>query len=238
MRVALVTGASRGLGKEIGIALSRKGYTLAVNYLASRREAEDIASAAGGGSFALQADVGDPAQVRSMSVFIEQRCRRLDVIVNNAGIARDNLLVRQSESEWDEVIRTNLTGCFNVIRALSPLMVKSGGGHIVNIASRSGLAGKAGQPAYSAAKAALLGVTRTAAAELAAHHIRVNAVLPGYLMTEMGRTAEKAIAAAKEASLLGRLSDPAEVAGFIAFLLTTEGVTGQVFSIDSRPGQG
>jgi 3-oxoacyl-[acyl-carrier protein] reductase len=132
------------------------------------------------------------------------------------------------------VIETNLTGSFNVIRALSPLMVQSGGGHIVNISSRSGLSGKAGQAAYSAAKAAVLGLTRTAAAELATDNIRVNAVLPGYLMTEMGKAAEKASHAAKEASLLKRLSDPQEVAGFIAFLVSTEGVTGQVFSIDSR----
>lgn len=234
MRVALVTGASRGLGKEIGLTLAQKGYTLVVNFLTSGHAAEKVAAAAGGDSFSLQADVGDPAQVRRMSGVIEARCGRLDVIVNNAGIARDNLLVRQSEKEWNEVIKTNLTGCFNVIRTLSPLMVKSGGGHVVNISSRSGLTGKTGQAAYSAAKAALLGLTCTAAQELAAHHIRVNAVLPGYLMTEMGRTAERAADAAREASLLKRLSDPAEVAGFIAFLVSTEGVTGQVFRLDSR----
>jgi 3-oxoacyl-[acyl-carrier protein] reductase len=234
VRVALVTGASRGLGKEIALALARRGYTVVANYLTAKRNAEEVVAAAGGDSFPAQADVGDPDQVRRMHSLIEARCGRLDVIVNNAGITRDSLIVRQSEEEWDEVIKTNLTGCFVVIRTLSPLMVKSGGGHIVNISSRSGLAGKTGQAAYSAAKAALFGVTRTAAAELAAHHIRVNAVLPGYMRTEMGTTAEKAIEAAREASLLKRLSDPAEVAEFIAFLVNTESVTGQVFSLDSR----
>jgi 3-oxoacyl-[acyl-carrier protein] reductase len=238
MRVALVTGASRGLGKEIALALSSRGYIVIVNYLSSRREAEDVAAAAGSGSFAFRANVGDREEVRRMSEIIAERCGRIDVIVNNAGIARDKLLVRQSEPEWDEVIATNLTGCFTIIRALSPLMVKSGGGHIVNISSRSGIAGKSGQVSYSAAKAALIGITFTAASELAAHDIRVNAVLPGYLMTEMGRSAEKAADAAKEASLLKRLSDPAEVADFIAFLVTTRGITGQVFSIDSRMKQG
>ncbi len=234
VRVALVTGASRGLGKEIALTLARSGYAVVVNYLTAEGAAEEVVAAAGGGSFSLRADVSDPKQVQSMPCLIGARCGRLDVVVNNAGITRDNLLIRQSEQEWDEVMSTNLKGPFNVMRAFSPLMVKSGGGHIVNISSRSGLAGKAGQAAYSAAKAALFGLTRTAAAELAAKNIRVNTVLPGYLTTEMGRRAEKAIAAAKEASLLRRLSDPAEVAGFIAFLVSTKGVTGQIFSLDSR----
>ncbi|MDA8432598.1 MAG: SDR family oxidoreductase [Nitrospiraceae bacterium] len=235
MRVALVTGASRGLGREIARALARAGYVVAANYLTAEAEAQETVSMIGTGSFAVRADVGDPAQVLDMRRLIEKRCGRLDVIVSNAGIARDDLLVRQSEKDWDDVIETNLTGSFNVIRLLSPLMVQSGGGHIVTISSRAGHAGKAGQAAYSAAKAGLLGVTRTAAVELAADNIRVNAVLPGYLMTEMGKSAERAADAAKKASLLNRLSDPKEVAGFIAFLVGTEGVTGQVFSIDSRP---
>jgi 3-oxoacyl-[acyl-carrier protein] reductase len=234
MKVALVTGGSRGLGKEIALTLAQKGYAVIVNYLTSERAAEEVVAEAGGDSFSLQADVGDAAHVRRMFHLIEERCGRLDVVVNNAGITKDNLLVRQSEEDWDETIRTNLTGCFHVIHTSSPLMIKSGGGHIINVSSRSGLIGKTGQAAYSAAKAALLGVTRTAAAELATHNIRVNAVLPGYMMTEMGTTAGKAIEAAREASLLKRLCDPVEVAAFIAFLVTTEGVTGQIFSLDSR----
>lgn len=234
MRVALVTGASRGLGREIALALAGMGHAVFVNYLSAEREAAEVVRKAGPEAVAVKADVADPGQVQAMADRISREAGRLDVIVNNAGVTKDNLLLRQSEKEWDLLIRTNLNGCFHVIRSLAPLMVKSGGGHIVNISSRSGLIGKAGQAAYSAAKAALLGVTRTSAAELAMYNIRVNAVLPGYMKTEMGTSAEKAIEAAKEASLLKRLSDTAEVADFVAYLVGTESVTGQVFSLDSR----
>ncbi len=234
MRVALVTGASRGLGSEIVLALAGSGHAVFVNYLSSEREAAEVVRKAGSNAFAVKADVADPGQVQAMADRIAREAGRLDVIVNNAGITKDNLLVRQTEREWDLLIGTNLTGCFHVLRTLTPLLVKSGGGHIVNISSRSGLIGKSGQVAYSAAKAALLGVTRTAAAEFAPYGIRVNAVLPGYMKTGMGTVAEKAADAAREESLLKRLSDPAEVAGFVAFLVGTEGITGQVFSLDSR----
>ncbi len=234
MRVALVTGASRGLGREIALALAGRGHAVFVNYLSAEREAAEVVRKAGPDAVAVKADVADPGQVQTMADRISQEAGRIDVIVNNAGVAKDNLLVRQSEKEWDLLIRTNLNGCFHVIRSLAPLMVKSGGGHIVNISSRSGLIGKAGQAAYSAAKAALLGITRTSAAELALYNIRVNAVLPGYMKTEMGASAERAIETAKEASLLKRLSDPGEVAQFVAYLVGTESVTGQVFSLDSR----
>ncbi|MDA8105576.1 MAG: SDR family oxidoreductase [Nitrospiraceae bacterium] len=234
MRVALVTGASRGLGREVALVLAGRGHAVFVNYLSAEREAAEVVRKAGSDAVAIKADVADPGQVQAMADRISREAGRLDVIVNNAGITKDNLLLRQSEKEWDLLIRTNLSGCFHVIRSLAPLMVKSGGGHIVNISSRSGLIGKAGQAAYSAAKAALLGVTRTSAAELAPYNIRVNAVLPGYMKTEMGTSAEKSIEAAKEASLLKRLSDTAEVADFIAYLVGTESVTGQVFSLDSR----
>jgi 3-oxoacyl-[acyl-carrier protein] reductase len=233
-KVALVTGASRGLGREIALALAGRGHAVFVNYLSAEREAAEVVGEAGPDAFAVKADVSDPGQVQTMADRIARKAGRLDVIVNNAGLTRDKLLVRQTEEEWDLLIRTNLTGCFHVLQAMTPLLVKSGGGHIVNISSRSGLVGKAGQSAYSAAKAALLGVTRTAAAELAPYGIRVNAVLPGYMKTEMGTAAEKAISAAKEISLLKRLSEPAEVAGFVAFLVSTESVTGQVFCLDSR----
>ena len=234
VRVALVTGASRGLGREIALALAGRGHAVFVNYLSAEREAAEVVRKAGSDAVAVKADVADPGQVQAMADRISQEAGRLDVIVNNAGVTKDNLLLRQSEKEWDLLLRTNLNGCFHVIRSLAPLMAKSGGGHIVNISSRSGLIGKAGQAAYSAAKAALLGVTRTSAAELAMYNICVNAVLPGYMKTEMGTSAEKAIEAAKEASLLKRLSDTAEVADFIAYLVGTESVTGQVFSLDSR----
>lgn len=235
MPVALVTGASRGLGREIALALSRSGYSVAANYLSSDNEAGMlIKEMEASGSLLVKADVGDSAQVEKIGKEIGKRFGRLDAVINNAGIARDSLLLRQSEKEWDETIRTNLKGCFNTVKILSSLIASSGGGHIVTISSYSGLKGKAGQSAYSASKAALLGLTRSAAIELAEYDIRVNAVLPGYMATQMGGGAKKAMLAAREESALGKLSDPAEVVAFISYLLTTKNITGQVFGLDSR----
>ena len=165
---------------------------------------------------------------------IEKRFGRLDAVINNAGITKDNLLLRQSEGDWDRLINTNLKGCFNVIRAMAPLMERSGGGHMLNISSYSGVKGKAGQAAYSASKAALIGLSHTVAKELAGHGIRVNVLLPGYMMTEMGAGAQKAMEKAREESISNNLSDPLEVAAFVAYLLGTKNITGQVFSLDSR----
>jgi 3-oxoacyl-[acyl-carrier protein] reductase len=233
MRTALVTGASRGLGKQIALALSARGYQVAVNYLSSEKEAADVAEKAGEASFAVRADVGDLRQVEEMALQIENRFGRLDAVINNAGVTSDNLLLRQSEDDWDRILKTNLTGCFNVIRTMAPLMKKSGG-HVLNISSYSGLKGKAGQPAYSASKSALIGLSCTAANELAPYDIRVNVLLPGYMMTEMGAAALRAMDKAREDSTLKKLSDPLEVAEFVAYLLATRNITGQVFSLDSR----
>ena len=234
MPVALVTGASRGLGKEIAMSLVKSGYTVFVNYLSADKEASGLIRSAGRQALRMKADVGDAAQVRGMADTIEKESGRLDVVINNAGITKDSLLMKQSEKEWDSIIRTNLTGCFNIIKNMAPLMVKFGGGHIVNISSRSGASGKAGQAAYSASKAALLGLTYTSAVELAVHNIRVNAVLPGFMMTDMGIGAGRAMAEAKGRSMLHRLSEPAEVASVVLSILRTENITGQVFSLDSR----
>ena len=233
-RVALVTGSSRGLGKQVAHTLSTKGFSVVVNYLSSNNDADELVRKLGHNSLAIRADVGDSQQVASMAALIENAFGRLDAVINNAGITRDNLLLRQSEREWDDIIAVNLKGCFNTIRTLAPLMIKSGGGHFVNISSYSGIKGKAGQTAYSASKAALIGLTRTAALELSEHNIRVNAVLPGYMMTGMGLKADKAIETARNKSILQKLSSPAEAAECIVWLLNTENITGQVFSLDSR----
>ena len=161
---------------------------------------------------------------------------RLDLLVNNAGISRDALMPRTTLEDWDAHMDVNLRGPFNMTRALGGLMASNGGGHIINVSSRSAQAGKAGQAAYSASKAALIGFTLSAARELAPAGIRVNAVLPGYLPTDMGRAAPLAMEAARGQSLLGCLGDPQEVASFIGWLAGTSAVTGQVFSIDSRTG--
>jgi len=232
--VALVTGGSRGLGREIVLTLVADGYEVIANYLASEKEALNLAVQTSGRAVAMRADVTLSSQVQEMASLIEDRFRRLDVIVNNAGITKDNLLLRQSESEWDQVVGTNLKGCFNVIRFMTPLMIRSGGGHIVNISSYSGVKGKAGQAAYSASKSALLGLTYTSAAEFAPYGVRVNALLPGYLMTGMGPVAANAVAAAKRSSLLHDLSNPREAASFVSSILKTKNITGQVFCLDSR----
>jgi len=234
MPVALITGASRGLGKEIARVLSAKGYSVAANYVSSHTEADNLIRTIGNNSVAFKADVGDIRQVQAMAEEIKREFGRLVVLINNAGITRDNLLLKQTEAEWDSVIRTNLNGCFNVIRTLSPLMIESGGGHIINIASYSGLKGKAGQAAYSASKAAILGLTVSAAQELSEYNIRVNAILPGYMMTGMGTIARKASEKAKGVSILKNLSEPQDIADFIAYLVQTKNISGQIFNLDSR----
>jgi 3-oxoacyl-[acyl-carrier protein] reductase len=233
-KTALITGASGGLGGSIAQTLAGHGYTIVANYLSAGEAAEAVALAAGGRSCAVRADVGNSGEVTALAKEIEDRFGRIDLVINNAGTTRDNILLRQTEEEWDRVIRTNLTGCFLVTRALSPLMIKSGGGHIVNISSHSGARGKAGQPAYSASKAGIVGLTLSAAAELAEFGIRVNAVMPGYLTTGMGSHAERAMDEARGKSLLKKLSSDQEAADFIAYLVATTHITGQVFSLDSR----
>ena len=234
MRVAVVTGASRGLGKHIAIRLGKAGYHVAVNYCHSQRDADEVLLAMGPQSMGLRADVGMFREVEGMARRVMEEWGRVDVLVNNAGIVRDGLLIKYKEQDWDEVLRVNVRGCFNTVKCLAPLMIQSGGGHIVNISSRSGLRGRAGQPAYSASKASVIGLTRSLAGELAGSNIKVNCILPGYMATETGVRAKEALRVARRQSVLGSLSDPEEVAGFIACLVTTGGVTGQVFCLDSR----
>ncbi|MDO9287854.1 MAG: SDR family NAD(P)-dependent oxidoreductase [Thermodesulfovibrionales bacterium] len=229
-----MTGASRGLGREIALTLAKSGYNVAINYLASENEAKKAADEIGQNAFLIKADVGDARQVEEMAAAVYRKWGRVDVLVNNAGITKDSLMIKLKEAEWDEILRVNLKGCFNTIRAFSRVMIKTGGGHIVNISSYSGVKGKEGQTAYSASKAALLGLTYTAARELAGYNIRVNALLPGYMQTEMGMAAEKAMSKARADSISGSLSDPKEVAGFVEYLIKTDYITGQVFSLDSR----
>ena len=232
-KTALITGGSRGLGREIATALGNLGYKVAVNYLNNKDEAEKVVRLVGGDAFSIKADVGDYGQVEEMARTIEQKWGKLDALINNAGIARDALLVKATGRDWDDVMGVNLKGCFNTVKAFAPLM-KNAGGHIVNISSYSGLRGKRGQAAYSASKAAVIGFTNSVSSELGRYNIRVNAVLPGYMRTYMGETASDAMEAAREESLIGRLSEPGEVAGFVGWLIGTECVAGQVFVLDSR----
>lgn len=234
LKVAVITGASRGLGREVALTLGKSGYKIAVNYLASEKEAMKVADEIATDALLIKSDVGDIKQAEKLAEAVYEKWGRVDVLVNNAGIAKDSLMIKLKEEEWDEVLRVNLKGCCNTIRAFSYFMIKSGGGHIINISSYSGLKGREGQAAYSASKAAVLGLTYTAAKELAEYDIRVNALLPGYMQTEMGKASEAAIAVARNESIAGKLSSPKDAAGFIVYLLKTDNITGQVFCLDSR----
>jgi 3-oxoacyl-[acyl-carrier protein] reductase len=234
MQAALITGASRGLGKALTLAFLNAGYHVAANYCSSEEEVLQIVSTRRESAIAVKADVGDSNEVNAMLETVQRTFGRLDVIICNAGITRDSMLVRQSEADWDLVLKTNLTGCFHIIRAAAPLMIKSGGGHIMNISSISGIKGSEGQAAYSASKAALIGLTITAARELAEYNIRINAVLPGYMLTDMGKNAGRAADKAKQDNILRKYSNPDEIAGWIVSFSGTTGITGQTFNLDSR----
>ena len=233
-KVALITGAARGLGRHLTDSFIADGYAVVVNYLTAEVSAQELIKNRETYALAVKADVGDAMQVREMLRQTNDCFGRLDVVINNAGITRDNLLLKQTEEEWDAIFRTNLSGCFHVIRAAAPIMIETGGGHIINISSYSGVKGKAGQAAYSASKAALIGLTVSSARELAEHHIRVNAILPGYMMTAMGSAAGKAAEKAKEESLLHALSEPSAIAKSIVSLASSGYITGQTISLDSR----
>lgn len=235
-RVAVVTGGTRGLGRALVAAFSEQGYRVVANYHRSESDARELAAHAPdpvrGRVLPIRADVSSAAEVGCMAERVLREWGRIDVLVNNAGITHDALLLRQREEEWDRVLAVNLKGIFNTVRAFAPHMEK--GGHIINLSSYSGLKGNPGQAAYSASKAAVLGLTRTLALELAERDIRVNALLPGYLPTDMGRAAGDALERARAASLLRTLSDPDEAARFAVYLAGTGNITGQVFCIDSR----
>lgn len=233
-KVALITGGARGLGRHLTDSFIAAGYAVVVNYLHAEVSAKELIKNRGIDALAVKADVGNAEQVREMLCQTNDYFGRLDLIINNAGLTRDNLLLRQTEEEWDAVIRTNLTGCFHIIRESVPLMIETGGGHIINIASYAGVKGKAGQAAYSSSKAALIGLTVSAARELAEHNIRVNAILPGYLLTDMGAQSPKAVDQATKDSLLHALSDPVCIAQSIADFATLDYITGQIISLDSR----
>ncbi len=230
--VALVTGASRGLGRELAIGLYRSGHRVIVNYKSQRDNPDGILP--GSDFLYIRADVGNVEAVKRMRDTIADQIGRLDVIINNAGITKDRLLINYDEEDWDDVMRVNLKGCYNVIKYLTPIMIESGGGNIINIASRSGLRGNPGQAAYSASKAAIMGMTLSLAKELAPFNIRVNCIIPGYMPTDMGKVSRKALETAKRQSLLGTLTRTEDVFFIIEAILKSNSVTGQILSVDSR----
>jgi len=237
-RCCLVTGGSRGLGRAIALELGRRGWALCLSYRSNAAAAEQTLSelhAIGAEAFVRRADISDRAAVNGMFDAIQGRWGRLDLLVNNAGISRECLLPRMAETEWDEVMCTDFAGALNCSRAAVRLCESAGHPcHIINIASISGLRGRAGQSHYAAAKGALIGLTQSLAAELGPIGIRVNAVLPGYLPTAMGMASPAAAQSAREEHCLGCLGDVDEAARFIADLADSRTITGQVLRADGR----
>ncbi|WP_390622036.1 3-oxoacyl-[acyl-carrier-protein] reductase [Numidum massiliense] len=237
-KTALVTGASRGIGREIALALASAGADVVVNYAGSEEKAQAVVAeiaALGRRAIALQANVAVYAEVEAMVKRVVREWGRLDILVNNAGITRDNLLVRMKEDDWDAVIATNLKGVFNGIKAVSRPMMKQRYGRIVNLSSVVGVAGNAGQANYVAAKAGVIGLTKTAARELASRGITVNAVAPGFIATDMtAQLGEEAAEQLKGQIPLGRLGQPQDVAGVVRFLASSEAayMTGQTLHVD------
>lgn len=237
-KTALVTGASRGIGRAIALALAKEGYAVAVNYAGSREAAEavrDEITAAGGQAFILQGDVSSAEDVDRIFKTVKEEFGFLDVLVNNAGITRDSLLVRMKENQWDEVIDTDLKSNFLTVKAAGAMMMRRKKGAIINIASVSGIIGNMGQLNYSAAKAGVIGLTKAAARELAPRGIRVNAVAPGFIVTDM---TDKIPDDLKDGMLrsipLGRFGGAEEVARAVAFLASDKAsyITGQVLKVD------
>ena len=237
-KTALVTGASRGIGRAIALALAKEGYAVAVNYAGSREAAEavrDEITAAGGRAFILQGDVSSAEDVDRIFKTIKEEFGFLDVLVNNAGITRDSLLFRMKENQWDEVIDTDLKSNFLTVKAAGAMMMRRKKGSIINIASVSGIIGNMGQLNYSAAKAGVIGLTKAAARELAPRGIRVNAVAPGFMVTDMRDKIPDDLNDGMLRSIpLGRFGGAEEVAKAVAFLASDKAsyITGQVLKVD------
>jgi 3-oxoacyl-[acyl-carrier protein] reductase len=237
-RVALVTGASRGIGREIALELARRGANVAVNYSGSEAKANevvDLIKEIGQDAFAVQADVSNSEAVSNMVQATIDRFGKLDIVINNAGITRDNLLMRMKEDEWDDVININLKGVFLVTKAVTRQMMKQRYGRIINVASIVGVSGNPGQANYVAAKAGVIGLTKTSAKELASRHITVNAIAPGFITTDMtDKLTEEVKAEMLRVIPLARFGEPKDIAKVAAFLASEDSnyMTGQTLHVD------
>lgn len=235
-KVAIVTGASRGIGRATALALASEGANVVVNYASSQASADKVVAeitAMGSQAIALPADVSKADQVDRLVNAVMEKWGRVDVLVNNAGITRDTLLLRMKPEEWQAVIDLNLTGVFLCTRAVSKIMLKQRSGRIINITSVAGQMGNPGQANYSAAKAGVIGFTKTVAKELASRGITVNAVAPGFIATDM--TSDLNAEEILKFIPLNRYGQPEEVAGMIRFLAADPAaayITGQVMNVD------
>jgi 3-oxoacyl-[acyl-carrier protein] reductase len=231
--VALVTGASRGIGRAIALELAQAGMTVAVNYARSPEAAQEVVTQMGGNGAIFSADVSQAEQVQQLFTDVVEKFGRIDVLVNNAGITRDGLLMRMKDEDWQQVIDLNLTGVFLCTRAATKLMLKQRSGRIINISSTSGVLGNAGQTNYAAAKAGVIGFTKSVARELSSRGITVNAVAPGFIDTDM--TKDLKLDGVIAQIPLGRVGKPEEIAGTVRFLATDPAaayITGQVICVD------
>jgi 3-oxoacyl-[acyl-carrier protein] reductase len=237
-KVALVTGASRGLGKAIAVKLGSAGMRVAVNYLTNDAAADKVVreiQASGGEAVDYKANVSDAATVQQMTRQIIKQWGKIDILVNNAGIVRDTLLLRMPEDAWDTVLNTNLRGAYLCTKYVLRSMMELGWGRIINVASLAGLVGNAGQANYSAAKGGLIAFTRAVAREVGPRNITVNAIAPGFIVTEMTdklpQEAKDAILARIPLGRFGRAEDIAELAAFLASEAAGY-ITAQVICID------
>ncbi|MGA7955067.1 MAG: 3-oxoacyl-[acyl-carrier-protein] reductase [Gloeobacterales cyanobacterium] len=231
--VALVTGASRGIGRAIALELAQTGMTVAVNYARSPEAARAVVAEMEGNGAIFGADVSQADQVQQLFTDVLEKFGRLDVLVNNAGITRDGLLMRMKDEDWQQVIDLNLTGVFLCTRAATKLMLKQRSGRIINISSTSGVLGNAGQSNYAAAKAGVIGFTKAVARELSSRGITVNAVAPGFIDTDM--TKDLKLDGVIAQIPLGRVGRPEEIAGTVRFLAIDPAaayITGQVICVD------
>lgn len=237
-KVALVTGAGRGIGSEIAKSLAREGAAVIINYAGNEKAAQETAAAItsiGGSAEKYRCDVSDFSSVEKMINFIMEKYKKIDILVNNAGITKDGLLMGMSQEAFAGVLEVNLQGTFNCIRHVSRHMLKQRSGRIINIASVVGLTGNAGQANYSASKAGVIGLTKSAAKELASRNITVNAIAPGYIDTDMTAVLSESVKEAVLSSIpLGRIGTAADIAEMAIFLASKKAayITGQVISVN------
>ena len=237
-KTALVTGAGKGIGRAIALALAKMGVLVIVNYRGSKEQAEETVQKIremGQEAEAYPCDVSDFQAVETMMKIIVSKYGRLDILVNNAGITKDGLILKMSEEDFDKVVDTNLKGTFHTIRHASRQMIRQRSGRIINISSVSGVMGNPGQANYAAAKAGIIGLTKTMAKELGSRGITVNAIAPGFIETDMTAVLSESVQQNIQAQIpLGHFGKPEDVAAAVAFLASEEAgyITGQVLCVD------